>query len=64
MNPDGEGPNDETIWRELQDVLADMRALKPAERSEKARRYAIAITELEKNLAYFKLFIVDYIEGS
>ena len=53
---------DEIMLGKLQDTLVDMRALKPEERSEKARRYAVAITEFEKVLAYFKVFVVDYIE--
>lgn len=34
-----------------------LRADKPADRGELARRYAITITELEKVVAYFKTFV-------
>ena len=38
---------------------------RPTERSEHARRYAIAITELEKLIAYFDYWVVraDYLES-
>ena len=42
----------------LQEILAAMRVAKPEERSEKARRYAVAITEMEKVVAYFQTWIV------
>lgn len=51
---------------ELSDLLAmllqDMKQSKPKERGELARRYAIAITELEKVYAYFYVYVRDYIE--
>lgn len=46
--------------KELNDLVAALETLrngKPEERSEKARRYAVAITELEKVIAYFKVYI-------
>lgn len=42
----------------LQETLVAMRKAKPEERSEKARRYAVAITEMEKVIAYFQTWIV------
>jgi hypothetical protein len=48
------------ISKSLNDLEAAMETLrleKPDERSEKARRYAVAITELEKVIAYFKVYI-------
>ena len=42
----------------LQETLAAMRVAKPEERSEKARRYAVAITEMEKVVAYFQTWIL------
>jgi hypothetical protein len=43
-------------------AIEKMREEKPEERSEKARRYAVAITELEKLIAYFKVY-VEYADG-
>ena len=35
-----------------------LRTAKPEDRSEKARYYAVAITEMEKVMAYFHTYIV------
>jgi hypothetical protein len=43
----------------LQEALDELRRAKPEERGEVARRFAVAITELEKVIAYFKVFVVD-----
>ena len=43
----------------LQEALQALRDNKPEERSEEARRYAVTITELEKVLAYFAVFVVN-----
>lgn len=40
-------------------ALETLRESKPEERSEKARRYAVTITELEKVYAYYVIFIMD-----
>ena len=48
------------ISKSLNDLEAAMETLrneKPDDRSEKARRYAVTITELEKVIAYFKVYI-------
>jgi hypothetical protein len=42
----------------LKDDLEMLRRSKPNDRSEKDRRYAIVITELEKVVAYFAHWIV------
>lgn len=42
---------------DLEAAMETLRSEKPEERSEKARRYAVAITELEKVIAYFKVYI-------
>lgn len=52
----------EWLSDELATLLQDFRAAKPQERSELARRYAVAITELEKVYAYVREYIVSYIE--
>jgi hypothetical protein len=41
----------------MEEALAAMKAEKPEERSDRARAYAVAITELEKVIAYFKVYI-------
>jgi hypothetical protein len=49
--------NDSEALEHLRKALEVMKAAKPQERSELARRYAISITELEKVLAYFVVFV-------
>lgn len=49
----------ETAYEVLKETLSVMKASKPDERSERARSYAVTITELEKVIAYFKVFVVD-----
>jgi len=44
-------------YEKLLDTLEALRKEKPEERSEEARRYAVAITELEKVVAYYWTFI-------
>lgn len=41
------------------DILEALTELKGEERSEKARRLQITITELEKIAAYYELYVVD-----
>lgn len=41
----------------LKVALETMKAAKPAERSELARSYAVAITDLEKLIAYYCYFV-------
>ena len=48
---------DKIILATIRELLDLMRAAKPDERSERARRIAIAITELEKVLAYWLAFV-------
>lgn len=49
----------ENCLKLLEQAIADLRAAKPEERNERARRYAVTITDLEKVIAYFKVYIVD-----
>jgi hypothetical protein len=44
-------------YEKLLDALEALKKEKPEERSEEARRYAVAITELEKVIAYYWTFI-------
>jgi hypothetical protein len=43
----------------LKEALEAMREAKPEERSELARRYAVSITELEKVIAYYVVFVAS-----
>lgn len=44
----------------MKKALETMRQGKPEIRSEMARRYAVAITEMEKTFAYFHTYIVNF----
>lgn len=55
-------PDDVKVMAKMQEALEAMRAAKPEERGELARRYAVAITEFEKVFAYFKTFVIDFEE--
>jgi len=52
-------PTNYECWYRLAAALKMMEAAKPEERSELARRYAVSITEMEKVVAYFKVFVLD-----
>lgn len=43
----------------MDQLLREMRDARPSERSELSRRYAVAITEMEKVYAYFKTYVID-----
>jgi hypothetical protein len=47
------------VLNQLEDALRRLRDSKPEERSEKARRVAVTITEMEKVIAYYKTFVYD-----
>jgi len=49
--------NDSKALQLLKDALAAMKEAKPLERSELSRNYAVAITELEKLIAYYIVFV-------
>lgn len=51
-------PEDTVSLEALKAALELLKAGKPNDRSEKDRRYAVAITELEKTLAYFYLYVI------
>ncbi len=46
----------------MKELLHQLRAAKPTDRNELARRYAVTITEQEKVLAYFNTFVIEGIE--
>ena len=47
-------------FSQMQLLLDSLTAEKPNDRSELDRRYAVTITEIEKIIAYFKTYVVDY----
>jgi hypothetical protein len=47
------------VLRAMATTLQQLRDAKPTERGELARRYAVAITEYEKSLAFFKYYVVE-----
>ena len=49
------------MLRDMEATLRRLRDAKPSERNELARRYAVAITEYEKSLAFFKFYVVDQV---
>lgn len=48
----------EMVFDKLLAVLADMKECKPADRSERARYMAIAITDMEKIISFFSMYCV------
>lgn len=54
--------SDETMLTALVTTYHLLKSAKPEERSERARRYAVAITEYEKMLAYFKAMVVEELQ--
>lgn len=51
------------LWEDMVALWERMKAAKPTERSELARRYAVAITEYEKVMAYYSTFIIQGLGG-
>jgi hypothetical protein len=47
----------EVLRSKYLDLLESLQKMKPADRSERTRRFAVAITELEKSYAYFETFV-------
>ena len=47
------------VLKIMEDTLQRLRLAKPTKKGELARRYAVAITEYEKALAFFKFYVVD-----
>jgi hypothetical protein len=54
--------SDRDVLGTLNDMLEVLRENRPDERSERSRRYAITITEMEKVVAYFKTWVIDGME--
>ena len=51
------------MWSELLDTYRKLKALKPDERSEKARRMAVAITKYEDMLSWYFLMVSQEFVG-
>jgi len=59
MNKEQEQPKTEyELYLDLKRAQFNLQALKPIERSEKSRCYAVALTKLEKLLAYYFMNVV------
>ncbi len=54
LKQEGKG---EEVQRAMEVTLQRLRDAKPEERSELARRYAVTITEFEKVVAYFRVYV-------
>ena len=52
------GVTKEDVYYDIKELLGELIALKPEERSEEARRIQITITELEKLFAYYKTYVI------
>ena len=57
--PQGESNVSHAIWSMMVFVNQMLKNAKPAERSELARRYAVTLTEYEKVMAYFLMYVVN-----
>ncbi|MFZ1752726.1 MAG: hypothetical protein WBO46_15035 [Caldilineaceae bacterium] len=53
----GEYSEEDRVADAIRAALREMQEAKPGDRSEIDRRYAIAITEMEKALAYYEYWI-------
>lgn len=49
----------EELKDQFSELIAETRRLKPEDRSDIDRRYAVLITEIEKSYAYFMHFIFN-----
>jgi len=49
---------EEEVYSQMLSTLQTMKDAKPNDRSEKDRRYAVAITEMEKSIAYFAFYVM------
>lgn len=59
----GQDLADNETWTEMVMAYGKLKASKPEERSEKARRYAVTITEMQKAMAYFYMMVLQDFEG-
>ncbi len=54
---------DNETWSALLTAYRKLKSSKPEDRGEKARRYAVTITEMEKAMAYFFMMVTQDFEG-
>ncbi len=54
-----QGTVEKAVMDALEEALRRLRDSRPEERSEKARRVAVAITEMEKVYAYYMTFVFN-----
>ena len=59
----GQDLADNETWSALLVAYRKLKASKPEDRSEKARRYAVTITEMEKAMSYFFTMVMQELEG-
>ena len=51
----------EQILIQMESILKELKETKPYARTELGRCYAITITDMEKVIAYFKMFVVGQV---
>ncbi len=56
---DSEESTESKIWTDMISLWQKLEQAKPNERSEQARRYAVAITEYQKVMEYFYTFVMQ-----
>lgn len=64
ISPNEEGvmaqpQTDDQLLAALLDLWQKMTESKPDDRSEKDRRYAVAITKLQDTIVWFKMMVID-----
>lgn len=63
QSPTKEASYEEMASFYMKKAIETMQRGKPTIRGEGARRYAIAITEMEKTFAYFQTYVVNFVEA-
>jgi len=56
--------SDDRVFGSMKSLLDEMKSFKPNDRGEKDRAYAVTITELEKLIAYFAMFVMKAVEDN
>lgn len=54
-----EESKEQQIWTDMMNLWQKLEDARPNERGEQARRYAVAITEYQKVMAYFFTFVMQ-----
>ncbi len=63
IDPDALISTEEEVWNVLLVAYRKLKASKPDDRSERARRYAVTITEYEKMLSYFNTMVWEGLDA-